>query len=59
MSLDDHDLLPEDLELPAAEEASEVPLEGDNSPALLLVPSSLQQLPGLLLQEDLGRENSC
>lgn len=59
VSLDDCDFLLEDTEAPAVEKASEIPLEGNNGPALPLVPSSLQQLPGLLLQKDLRqREES-
>lgn len=59
MSLNDCDFLLEDTEAPAVEEASEIPLEGNNGPALPQVPSSLQQLPGLLLQKDLRqREES-
>lgn len=41
VSLDDCDLLLEDLELPATEEASEIALKGENGPAPFLVPLSL------------------
>lgn len=59
VSLNDYDFLLEDTEASAAKEASEVPLQSNNGPALPLVPSSLQKLPSLLLQKDLVKGNSC
>lgn len=59
MSLDQGDLLLEQAQAPALEEVSEFPLQGDNGPALPVPPSPLQQLPGLLLQEHLGKGSGC
>lgn len=51
MTLDDDRFLFEELEVPPAEEASNVPLEGDGSPRLSAAPLLLQLLIKKLLEK--------
>lgn len=55
VALDDDGLLSEELEVPPAEEASDVPLDGDGSPGLGAAPLLLQQLIQELLEEHLPK----
>lgn len=55
VALDDDGLLSEELEVPPAEEASDVPLDGDGSPGLGAAPLLLQQLIQQLLEEHLPK----
>lgn len=51
MTLDDDRFLFEELEVPSAEEASNVPLDGDGSPRLSAAPLILQLLIKNLLEK--------
>lgn len=53
MALDDDGFLFEELEVPPAEEAPDVPLDGDGSPGLGAAPLFLQLLVQKLLEEHL------
>lgn len=55
VALDDDGLLPEELEVPPAEEAPDVPLDGDGGPGLGAAPLLLQQLIQQLLEEHLPK----
>ena len=53
VALNDNGFLSEELEVPSAEEAPDVPLDGDGSPGLSVVPLLLQLLVQKLLEEQL------
>lgn len=53
VALDDDGFLFEEPEVPPADEASDVPLDGDGSPGLGAAPPLLQQLVEKLLEEQL------
>lgn len=56
VALDDDGFLFEELEVPPAEEAPDVPLDGDGSPGLSAAPLLLQLLVQELLQEHLKHQ---
>lgn len=56
VALDDDGLLSEELEVPPAEEAPDVPLDGDGRPGLGGAPLFLQLLVQELLDEHLAKD---
>lgn len=56
VALDDDGLLSEELEVPPAEEAPDVPLDGDGRPGLCAAPLFLQLLVQEFLQEHLAKD---
>lgn len=55
VALDDDGLLSEELEVPPAEEAPDVPLDGDGRPGLGAAPLFFQLLVQELLEEHLAK----
>ena len=58
VALDDDGFLFEEPEVPPAEEAPDVPLDGDSSPGLSAAPLVLQLLVQKLLEEHLKQTNT-
>lgn len=58
VALDDDGFLFEELEVPPAEEASDVPLNGDGRPGLCAPPPFLQLLVQKLLEEHLTQTHT-
>lgn len=59
VTLDDNRFLFEELEVPPAEEAPDVPLDGDGGPRLRAAPPVLQLLIKKLLEKHLRQAPAC